>query len=379
MNRIRTWLYAACLIALALPAIATVDLGIGFDKKSDRPNLFIAWRNTQRILEVELEVKNYGDEQGSGHVVVYILDDEGKVLDSSPGPIGKSILVQLPPAANGGKEGKVIQMHGSKSMNLLIDRLDRANLPYYLKAEIITDQRDANPLNNVGVKTFNVSSKVRPGALHFRDYYFRNTSSQPVKARWKVATSPLPKDWQLSVFPRNNDEVTIAAGDVVQGHALLQTAPRVAEGDHIDILFSAIDVKEGTVFGQSEWFLIYDTSPPEISGLAYSVDKETGLVDVTLTANDIISFIKEASGCRVEYSTDGGVTFSNRILAYLDGNFVGPTRFRGDVGPFAPGTQLTMNVIVEDAVGNSSRRTFETITVGEKTVKNDAQPAGGGR
>jgi hypothetical protein len=367
MRKLICALVAVLVASSTVPVWADVDLAIGFDNKTDRPNLFIAWRNTQRILEVELEVKNYGDQQATGRLVVYILDEEGKVLDSSPDP-SKPILVTLPPSVRGGKEGKVVQMHGSKALNLLIDRLDRANTRYALKAEIITDGVDANPLNNVSVKTFNVNSQARPKSVHYYDYYFRNTTDKPVELMWQVETSPLPKQWMLTTEPKNGQMVRVEPGAIVQGYAILKTASVLDQGDHVDIRFAAVDKKNKTIFGQSEWFVVFDITPPEISGLAYSVDKETGVVEVTLTANDLVSMLREASGVRVEYSTDGGVTFSNKVLAYLDGNFVGPTRFRGELGPFAEKTQLAMSVHVEDIAGNKSQRIFEPIVIPNRST-----------
>lgn len=93
------------------------------------------------------------------------------------------------------------------------------------------------------------------------------------------------------------------------------------------------------------------------------MDKDTGLTEVTATANDVTSMIKEASGVRVEYSTDSGVTFSTRVLAYLDGNFVGPTRFRGDLGPFTPGTKLAMSIHAEDIAGNTTVRKIDPVVI----------------
>lgn len=345
------------------PVVAKADLAIGFDQKTSRPNLFIAWRNTERILEVELEVKNYGDEQAAGNLVVAILDEEGKILDSSPGPANQPIVVSLPPFARGGKEGKIVQMHGSKSLNLLIDRLDRANARYTLKAEILTQGIDANPINNVSVKSFNVSGRARPGSTHFFDYYFKNLTGKPVDLTWKVDSSALPAGWEVSTSPKNGEKVHLEPLAVAQGFATLKTPPSLGEGDHLDLRFAAIDTAANAVFGQSEWFVVYDTTPPEISGLSYTLDNETGLIEVTLTANDSTSMLREASGVRVEYSTDGGVTFSNRVLAYLDGNFVGPTRFRGYLGPFAPDTHVEMSVLVADIAENTAQRGFEPITV----------------
>jgi hypothetical protein len=183
----------------------------------------------------------------------------------------------------------------------------------------------------------------------------------------------LPADWRLSAEPADDQTIRLAPGELVQGWASLATPEALGEGDHVDIRFVAIDQARNQVFGQSEWFVVYDVTPPEISGAAYSVDEESGLVEVSVTANDTVSMLKEASGVRVEYSTDGGVTFSNRVLAYLDGNFVGPTRFRGELGPFAEGTEIAMSLLVQDIAGNTSQRVFEPIIVRHRA---DATAAG---
>src|SRR5438309_2755527 len=59
---------------------------IGTDQKTGRPNILIAWRNTERILETEVEVKNLSEEQVTGAMSIAIIDGEGKVLLKSPGP-----------------------------------------------------------------------------------------------------------------------------------------------------------------------------------------------------------------------------------------------------------------------------------------------------
>src|SRR5687767_11447074 len=119
------------------------DLAIGFDKKTSRPNVFIAWRNSQRILEVEVEVKNLGAAQASGTLILSLLDDEGVVLATTPRAGDSGQRVTLPPGNQGGMEGKIIQVKGDFALNQLIDRLDRANSPYLLRASLISDGEDS--------------------------------------------------------------------------------------------------------------------------------------------------------------------------------------------------------------------------------------------
>src|SRR5215471_9137141 len=78
-------------VSLAQNAVAEkhgVDLGIGRGKDSHRPNILVAWRNTERILEVEVLVRNLGDRAGRGNVRLEICDDEGKtLLATKPFPV----------------------------------------------------------------------------------------------------------------------------------------------------------------------------------------------------------------------------------------------------------------------------------------------------
>jgi hypothetical protein len=59
---------AVSLAQTAPPEKHGVDLGIGRGTDSHRPNILVAWRNTERILEVEVLVRNLGDQVGKGNV-----------------------------------------------------------------------------------------------------------------------------------------------------------------------------------------------------------------------------------------------------------------------------------------------------------------------
>ena len=151
--------------------------------------------------------------------------------------------------------------------------------------------------------------------------------------------------------------------EVVNGYISVTTPKTMTEGQHLDVLVSAIDKETRQPVFQSEWFVVCDMTPPEMTGLGYSVDPQTGMLDVTLTANDRTSMLKEASGVRIEYSTDGGLTFSSKIMFYVAGNFVGPTKFKANLGPFVPGTKVKLIAIAEDIAGNSVRRQIEPVEV----------------
>jgi hypothetical protein len=50
-------------------------------------------------------------------------------------------------------------------------------------------------------------------------------------------------------------------------------------------------------------------------------------------------------------------------MSYLDGDFIRPTRFLAEVGPFKKGTQVQLAVSAADTVGNLTRRDFGTVTI----------------
>src|SRR5438876_398151 len=72
----------------ATPTRHGVDLGVGRGSDSHRPNILVAWRNTERVLEVEVLVRNLGDQAGRGNVRLEICDDEGRqLLTTKPFPV----------------------------------------------------------------------------------------------------------------------------------------------------------------------------------------------------------------------------------------------------------------------------------------------------
>lgn len=366
--------FAAVVILNVVGASASAQgLSIGSDKKTDRPNVFIAWRNTHRILEVEIEVKNLSPRQAQGELKLQILDEDGNILDYGPHADEEPINVTLPPAELGGREGRILQMHGTKEINQLIDRLDRANERYSLRAMVVQQGEQLAPNKNVVAKTFNVDSRLRPAAQHFYAYYFTNTSGKPVDAQWQMQYARLPQGWELTSSIENGSTRTLSAGETVQGVLYLRTPNELRPGQHIDVRVAATVPETGELVGVSEWYAVYNTSPPTITDAGYELDPKTGAVSVHVTAVDNDSMLKEASGARVEYSTDGGTTFSSRVLAYADGNFVGPTRFLTDLGPFATGTHLAMTLIVESISGNKTTRILAPVTITQREQPSSIQ------
>lgn len=338
---------------------ASGDLAIGFDSKTDRPNAFIAWRNSQRILEVEVDVKNLGEKQVTGRVYLAVLDESGRTLASNEKDPPQ--IVQLPPASARGSDGKIVQVKGNLALNLLIDKLDRANKPYLLKAWIASPD-DPNQINNVAVKTFNIPSRALPGGHYFRDFMFQNTTDKPVSVRWDLSTSTLPRGWNVSSSFPAGTRTTVEPGQTVHGHLTVETAANSKEGDHVDLRVIGRNEGTNTVAYNYEWFVVNDVTPPAIKSVSHEVTKEHEL-SLAATVDDQASMLKEASGIRAEYSTDNGVTFSSRVMAYSAGNFVGPTSFTASIGPFAGGTNVVGRIVATDIAGNSTEHEFGPIKI----------------
>lgn len=348
----------AASVGSAGSASSGADLSIGFDAKTGRPNAFIAWRNSQRILEVEVDVRNTGEEQATGRVFLAVLDDTGKLLASNEdGPVQ---MVTLPARDKGGAGGRVVQVKGTLSLNLLIDKLDRANKPYVLKAWV-ANANDKNPTDNVMVKSFNVSSRVMAGGQTFREFSYQNTSTQPVTLEWGLDTSPRPEGWQVETSFKAQERLTLQPGAFAHGYLKVAAGAGSKEGDHVDLRILARDVKSQRVIYNYEWFVVNDATPPTIKSVTQNVNGSE--LELAATVDDHISMLKEASGIRAEYSTDNGVTFSSRVMAYSAGNFVGPTSFTAELGPFATGTTVVGRVVATDIAGNIEERSFGPIKI----------------
>lgn len=346
---------------------------IGQDQKTGRPNILIAWRNTERILETEVELKNFTGEQVTGSISIAIVDGEGAVLLKSPGAGDRPQTVTLPPRAQGGEEGKIVQLKGTLAMNQLFDSLDRNHLPYSIAVEVVPVNGDFP--GTYAVKSFGANSRVVAGSPVFREYSFRNITSQPLSVEWQLSTTALPAGWAIDANPKPGQHMTVPPNGVVHGYLSVTASSHPAEGEHVDLVMRAVNTRSNLPAFTTEWFAVQDTTPPTVTGLGYTVNEETGTVQVSVTANDVTSGLKEASGIRVEYSTDGGLTYSTKVMAYDAGNFVGPTSFQTLLGPFPVGTQITANLIAEDIAGNIAQRRLEPITITATSAhKNGMRP-----
>jgi hypothetical protein len=336
-----------------------VDLGVGRGVNSHRPNILVAWRNTERILEVEILVRNLGNRPGRGKVLLEICDSEGKQLLAA-----KETDVTVPARANGGEQGTIVQTKGFRLMNIMFDQLDRQDQRYKLRATVHTEGEDANPLDNVATKSFNVDCRARPGTTNFYRYQITNATDAEMKGTVVFDHTDLPAGWIMSAEPEPGTKVVLAPREVLTGIVTVKTPKAMKDGDYVDLQASLATTKGGkpVVADQDEWLLVATTQPPEVDQPTWTV-KPDGSVLVNVAAFDPICGIKEASGVQVAYSLDNGVTFSTRIMAYIRGDFYNKTWFEGTLGPFAPGSQVAAAVTVSNNAGITRRFELPPLTV----------------
>jgi|GEM_PF-3301284 len=337
-----------------------VDLGITSSEVTNRPAILIAWRNTHKIFEAEVQIRNFGEREGSGKVYMEILDEKGDVLMRRPEP-GQEVKVTIPPASQGGKEGKIVQILGSKDANRLLDQLDREKAKYAIRATVLPLQGDVNDANNVSVRTYNTVTLAHASGTFFYPYYFKNTSSKMLSGKLSITATNIPKDWKIIPETKEISGVELKPGQMFQGHIMVETGTKVTEGQFLDLQFTLTDTKTQNVFDKREWYLVADNHPPEIRETDIDVNNKKGEINLQLVAHDKISGIAEASGVKIEYSTDGGITFSNKVATYIDGNFIKPTRFQALLGPFSPGASIDIWASVNDSAGNITRRKLKRV------------------
>lgn len=323
------------------------DLGIGRGLNSHRPNILVAWRNTERILEVEILVRNLSDNPGRGTVRLEIADEVGKTLLAT-----EPFEVTVPARADGGEEGTIVQTKGFRMMNIMFDELDRLDQRYKLRAIVQTEGADMNLLDNVTTKAFNVESRALPGALSSYRYRISNTTDATVSGKVFLDHTVLPQGWVMNAQPAAGTDVTLAPGEIFTGYITVQAPPQITQGDYVDIQVGLSEQANGVarVIDSDEWFLVATDEPPQVDQPTMTLNPD-GSVTVNTAAYDPISGIKEASGVQVAYSLDHGTTFSTRVLAYSRGDFYSKTWFEGTLGPFAPGVNLTAVVTVSNNAG----------------------------
>jgi hypothetical protein len=347
--------FAIGTATLASAEKSGVNLGIGIGD-SHRPNILVAWRNTEKILEVEVLVRNHGDQAGHGKLILDLANEEGKTLYSTdPTPFS------VPAKQDGGGDGTIIQSKGFRMMNLMFDQLDRLHQRYKLRARVDTDGVDLDPSDNVAAKSFNAASRALPESTQFYRYQFTNPSDQAVEATTLLENSPLPSDWVVDAEPKQGAKVHLNPHQVFTGYIIVKTPKTVQDGDYTDFQISLLD-SNNRIIDQDEWYLVATDKPPETSEPTITANPD-GSLTVNITAYDPVCGIKEASGVQVAYSLDDGATFSNRILAYLRGNFYTKTWFEAQLGPFAPGVTVKAIVTVENNAGIVTKYALQPIAV----------------
>ena len=337
------------------------DLGIGRGLDSHRPNILVAWRNTERILEVEVLVRNLGDRAGRGKVRLEICDEEGKQLLTTQ-PYG----VVVPARADGGEEGVVVQTKGFRMMNIMFDQLDRLNQRYKLRATIETEGEDLNHVDNVATKAFNVDGRAIPGGTSTYRYQLTNASDAQKTATVFIDHSEIPSGWIMTADPAPGTNVVLAPREVFTGYITVKTPKKLSDGQYVDFLAGLSEVSNGRkqVLDEDEWYLVSTTQPPQVDKPTLS-ERGDGGVAVNVAAFDPICGIKEASGVQVAYSLDHGTTFSTRVMAYTRGNFYDKTWFEAVLGPFAPGVEVTAVVTVSNNAGIIKRFDLPAVKIGQ--------------
>ena len=348
------------------PALAAVDLGIGdapglgqpgiqsMTHPPARPAILVAWRNTRQVLEVEVLVTNRGTDPGKGRIEVEVLDREHNVLAKQPLE-SQPFIIKVPPADTGGLPGLTVQVPGTYNLNKLLDQLDRAQDAYCLRVRIETlETIDENRIDNTGIKCYNVATKLSSRDSAHHRYYLRNSGSTTVEGTLVVQRPALPAGWTLQAEPAPGTKIKLNPGQYIIGMLLVRSEEKVSDGDYLDIRPLLVDPFNNVVDG-TEFYVAADTIPPKITRAFIAPGNDPNTVYLVVRAVDSISGVAEASGASVEWSTDTGFTQNRRTLTYQDGNFLAPTGFDTDLGPFAPETKVRLTFVVRDVVGNSTR------------------------
>jgi hypothetical protein len=336
---------------------------VGYFREGEeaRPGIFIAWRNTELVEEVEVRVRNLGNQEGRGEVSIDIINDGGQV-ELHLEPLEYNRVITIPPRDKGGLEGRVVKMTADRRLNRLIDLYDRIRKPYSVRATVRTvGAVDANLTDNVKFKSFNIPFAAMPGYRQTYNYRFTNDSAGTRQVRWKLESTQLPTGWQVSGTSLPKEPFAFTSGTPLIGSVSIDVPTSTREGEMAELRLSLVDATTGEILNQREWFLARDVTPPTISEVRIRTQQpiqlrmEPGMVRIDLMASDLGSGVFEASGVWVDFSSDGGRTFMGITAAYETGNFITPTSFTANIGPFRPRTKLIVFVGAMDCAGNVAR------------------------
>ena len=324
----------------------------GLSGPASRPGISIAWRNAAQVEEVEVRVRNLGDQPGVGRVFVNVLDGNGKFLLKLEPP-DEFKTIRIPAFSDGGREGKIIRMKSSRELNNIIDSFDRTSRRYDVRATVETvGAIDANPYDNSKTKSWNVEHRVEPKQMSVMNYVFQNTDDKVVTVHWQFERTPYPKGWVIKGTPVANKPFVLKPGDKVEGSLWLLAPSAIDEGAFLESRLTLVNTKTKEAWQQREWFLAHDNTPPTVTDYRMVATADHKIAIQALVA-DQGSGVREATGVSTQYSTDGGLTWSTKAHNYKAGNFVVPTLFEAVLGPFAPNTKLQMRFTAKDTVGNA--------------------------
>jgi hypothetical protein len=187
----------------------------------------------------------------------------------------------------------------------------------------------------------------------------------------------VPSEWVMTATPAVGTEVTLRPKEVFTGYVTVTTPKQLSDGQHIDLQAGLATGREGAlqVIDQDEWFLVATNQPPQVDPPAMTLHPD-GSIAVNVAAYDPLCGIKEASGVQVAYSLDHGTTFSTRVMAYTRGNFYDKTWFESNLGPFAPGVEVTAVVTVQNNAGILRRFNMPPVKVPQATAAKAAATKG---
>lgn len=353
----KTWFGPIVLGVLVLSSSRSFgsDISIPFNNATGHPAILLAWRNTQKIFEAEISVQNSSLLPKRVGVMLEILDAKGSVLMRRPDEERLS-YVDLPSRDLGGSDGEIVQVRGSREANLLIDLLDRERVNYHVKASVF-DESSPHPIA-VATRSFHANALVEPGSNHMMNFTIKNDSLEQLSYRFQRKS--VGYDFgSLEYCPEIdfNGDLKIAAKGEFRCYVHLKARDVVEENRvSTSILSWEATSAEGAVrkVDAREWYYSNDTTAPKVEEFIKKVQPD-GSIHLEALVSSGPSGIEEASGVRVAYSLDGGITFSNRIMAYLDGNFHGPTRFLATLGPFTKESQVSLWLTVTNGAGVTSR------------------------
>jgi hypothetical protein len=327
-----------------------------------RPGILVAWRNTEKILETEVRVRNLGTEAARGQLTVDLLDADHRVLHSRPDR-STPFIIEVPAADRGGDIGLLVQVPGTLEMNRTLDALDRMMAPYCIRVTVDPLVPETKLADNVAVKCYNAAARMVPGGTVLHQFTLVNPSNRELRGVMHYGGPPPPRGWTITTEPTEGAGVRLSPHEALRGSVTVRGPARLDGPGFADIRPTLL--RSGTVVDQSEFFVAADDTRPEFTEASASAGspERPGTVYVQVRAADSGSGVAEASGASVIFSTDGGRSYARGPLLYSDGNFTAPTGFDGTLGPFPDGTEVTMFVVVRDVAGNETATKPVTVKV----------------